>query len=192
VPPSYPTPDAWYLNPFAWQLLFTLGLCCGRLIAERRAVPTNRTIVMLALLYLALSFTLVFGDLVGRYDLSPLPRFIWDQDKTNLSLPRLLHIGALIYLVTRLPIDRWIADRVACRPLILMGQHSLPIFSLGVVLSMTAQALRIAYTGQIQLDILVILVGLGLQIGLAYVLTWQQTARQAAYGAPSRAGAPAA
>jgi len=188
VPPSYPTPDAWYLNPFAWQLLFTLGLCCGRLIAERRAVPTSPTIIVLAILYLALSFALVFGDLIGSYDLSQLPRFIWDQDKTNLSLPRLLHIGALIYLVSRVPVDRWIADRVACRPLILMGQHSLPIFSLGVVLSMTAQVLRITYTGQAALDFLVIPVGLGLQIGLAYVLTWQQTAKQAA---PSRAGATA-
>jgi hypothetical protein len=190
--PSYPSPDAWYLNPFAWQLLFTLGLCCGRGISERRAVPTSRALVVLALLYLALSFVLVSGDFVGSYDLSPLPRFLWDQDKTNLSLPRLLHIGALIYLVSRLPIDRWITDKAACRPLILMGRHSLPVFSLGVVLSMTAQVLRIVYDGQTAYDFLVIPLGFGLQMALAFVLTWQQSAKEAENGAPGRAGAPAA
>ena len=28
-PPSYPTDYGWIFNPFAWQLLFTLGALCA-------------------------------------------------------------------------------------------------------------------------------------------------------------------
>ncbi|MFI5015196.1 MAG: OpgC family protein [Hyphomicrobiales bacterium] len=173
--PSYPAPDAWFFNPLAWQFLFTLGLCCGAFMAGRRRVADSRMLIAASGLYLILSFVLVHGGFVGGYDLSPLPRFLWDQDKTNLSLPRLLHFGALVYLVSRLPISEWIRDRAPFQPLIWMGQHSLPVFSLGVVLSMVGQGLRILYGHDMAFDIFLISFGLALQIGLAWVLEWQKT-----------------
>jgi len=186
--PSYPVPDAWFFNPLAWQFLFTLGLCCGRLIAERRPLPQSRALVVACGLYLVLALVIVRGGFIGAYDLSPLPRFLWDEDKTNLSLPRLLHFAALAYLVTRLPVEAWLAGRASCRPLIWMGRHSLPVFSLGVVLSMVGQATRIVYPASPGLDILLVSFGLGLQMALGWVLEWQKTGLTAA-GAPAEPGA---
>jgi len=173
--PSYPMPDAWYFNPLAWQLLFTLGLICGVMIMEHRRLVDSGALTLACGLYLVFSLVVVRGDYVGTYDLSPLPRFLWEQDKTNLSLPRLIHIGALIYLVSRLPVDAWIRDRAPFKPLIWMGRHSLPVFSLGVVLSLAGQALRIVYAGNVAFDMLLISFGLALQIGLAWILEWHKT-----------------
>jgi hypothetical protein len=173
--PSYPLPDAWYFNPLAWQFLFTLGLVAGCRIAKREPLPESRWLARLCGLYLILSLIVIRGGLVGTYDLSPLPRFLWDQDKTNLSLPRVLHIVALTYLLSRLPLESWIRDHISLKPLILMGRHSLPVFSLGVVLALAAQLLRIVYPLGATFDMLLISFGLALQIGLAWVLEWQKT-----------------
>ncbi|SEE10520.1 hypothetical protein SAMN05444161_4863 [Rhizobiales bacterium GAS191] len=182
--PSYPNPDAWFFNPLAWQLLFTLGLCCGMLVSRHRRLASNKALTVASILYLLVSLVVVHGGFVGGYDLSPLPRFLWDQDKTNLSLPRLLHFGALVYLVTRLPVDAWIRGRLYCLPLIFMGRHSLPVFSFGVVLSMVGQGLKIFYVGSDGVDVFAVSVGLALQIGLAWILEWQRTGL-------TKAGAPA-
>ena len=188
--PSYPLPEAWYFNPLAWQLLFTLGLVAGWSIVNRKALPTNRGLVAAVILWVAVSFVVIHGGYVGIYDLSPLPRFLWDQDKTNLSLPRLLHICALAYLVSRLPIEAWIRDRAACRPLMLMGKHSLPVFSLGIIVSIAAQMTRIVCDGGVALDMLLISFGLTLQIGLAWLLEWQKTglSRASAWRAAASGG----
>jgi hypothetical protein len=175
APPSYPMPDAWYFNPLAWQFLFTLGLVGGVLLMNHKRVADSRALILASSLYLAISLIVVHGGYVGTYDLAPLPRFLWDQDKTNLSLPRLLHIGALVYLVSRLPVEAWIRDRAPFKPLILMGRHSLAVFSLGIVLSLAGQLLRIVYSGSMAFDMLLISFGLALQIGLAWVLEWQKT-----------------
>ncbi len=173
--PSYPLQEAWYFNPLAWQLLFTLGLVGGWAIIQKWQLPQHRMLAPLASLYLVVSFIVVHGGYVGAYDLSPVPRFLWDQDKTNLSMPRLLHIAALAYLVSRLPVEAWIAKRASCRPLILMGRHSLPVFSLGIVLSLAAQLVRILHGGGTGFDMLLISFGLSLQMGLGWVLEWQKT-----------------
>jgi hypothetical protein len=190
--PSYPLPEAWYFNPLAWQFLFALGLVGGGMIAAGKPLPRNGALTAAAGLYLILSFVVIHGGYVGAYDLSPLPRFIWDQDKTNLSLPRLLHIGALIYVVSRFPVDAWIRERAPFRPLILMGRHSLPVFSLGIVLSLAAQMVRIIDGGGLAFDMLLISFGLALQIGLAWMLEWQKTGlsrgRASADTAAARAG----
>jgi hypothetical protein len=182
--PSYPNPDAWFFNPLAWQLLFTLGLCCGILISRQRTVPSHWALTGAAILYLLVSLVVIHGGFVGRYDLAPLPRFLWEQDKTNLSLPRLLHFAALVYLVSRLPIEAWIKGRWPCLPFIFMGRHSLPIFSLGVVLAMVGEGLKIIYSGSEGVDVFAVSLGLALQIGLAWTLEWQKTGQ-------TRAGAPA-
>ena len=173
--PSYPTPDAWFFNPLAWQFLFTLGLCSGALMDAGKTLPTNRVLAAICVVYLAVSAVLVHGNFIGTYDLSPLPRFLWDQDKTNLALPRLLHFAALAYLITRLPVDRWIREHQAFSPLTWMGRHSLPVFSLGIVASMVGQGVGIVYGHDMTLDFALIGAGLALQIGLGWVLEWQKT-----------------
>jgi hypothetical protein len=103
-----------------------------------------------------------------------LPHFIWDFDKTNLHLPRLLHALALVVVLSRLPMERWIAGSRVMQPLALMGRQSLAVFACGTVLSLLAQALRIAFGGAIALDMLLITSGLMLQMALAWVLEWNR------------------
>jgi hypothetical protein len=174
--PSYPLPAAWYFNPLTWQFLFTLGLVGGASIAQNRPLrlPFERGWIVAAVLYLAVSAVVIRGGFVGTYDFSPLPRFLWEQDKTNLSLPRLAHIAALAFLVSRLPVESWIRERAFSMPLILLGRHSLPVFSLGIILSLAAQLLRIIYGGGVAFGMFLIFVGLALQIGLAWILEWQK------------------
>ena len=178
--PSYPNPDAWFFNPLAWQFLFTLGLCCGMRISRGEPVRSHWALTSAAILFLFVSLVVIHGGFVGAYDLSPLPRFLWEQDKTNLSLPRLLHFAALVYLVTRLPIESWISGKQAPLPLIFMGRHSLPVFSLGVVLAMVGEGLKILYAGSEGIDVFAVVLGLGLQIGLAWTLEWQRTGQKRA------------
>jgi hypothetical protein len=186
APPSYPYPDTWFFNPFAWQFLFTLGLCTGKFISDggfkRQAPGVEKALIGACVAYLALSAVLVHGGFIGTYDLSPLPRFAWDQDKTNIALPRILHFVALAYLVSRLPLEAWIRRGALCQPFIWMGRHSLPVFSLGVVLAMTIELGRILVEGNIGFDICLISFGLALQIGLAWVLEWQRVGAAAKTG----------
>jgi hypothetical protein len=174
--PSYPLPEAWYFNPLTWQFLFTLGLVAGASIVLDRPLrlPFERGLIVASILYVGVSAVVIAGGFVGTYDFSPLPQFLWEQDKTNLSLPRLTHIVALAFLVSRLPVETWIRDRALSKPLILLGQHSLPVFSLGIILSIVAQLLRVVYGGGVEFGIFLIFLGLALQIGLAWVLEWQK------------------
>lgn len=189
--PSYPLPEAWYFNPLAWQFLFTLGLVGGASIVLDRPLrlPFERGLMVASIVYLALSAIVIRGGFVGTYDVSPLPRFLWEQDKTNLSLPRLAHIAALAFVVSRLPVETWIRRHAASKALILLGQHSLPVFSLGIILSLVAQLLRVVYGGGVEFGMFLIFLGLGLQFGLAWILEWQKSGlpRKGASGAPAAA-----
>jgi hypothetical protein len=175
-PPSYPLEGAWFFNPFAWQFLFAIGLVVGHRLASGRPANPPGWLVWLSAAYLAgaliWSRTGLFLDHAWG-----LPHFVWDFDKANLHLPRLLHALALAVVVSRLPMERWIARFRALQPLVLMGRQSLAVFGLGTVLSLLAQALRIAVGGEMMLDMLLISSGLLLQVVLAWVLEWNRLAR---------------
>ena len=102
--PSYPGNGAWYFNPLAWQFLFTIGLC-GGLMIQREQVLRSQILLWAALAYLLGALIWTRAEFYHSVDLAPLPRFIWDFDKTNLTLPRLLHVLALVYVISRLPLD---------------------------------------------------------------------------------------
>lgn len=192
--PSYPVDGAWYFNPLAWQFLFCIGLVLGSRLQAGRAVSVPRwvttacaAVLVGALVWAQSGFVLENGF--------GLPRFIWDFDKTNLSMPRLLHVLALLAVVSRLPMERWIAGNRALQPLVLLGRHSLGVFALGTVLSILAQALRIGLGGAVAFDVLFITAGLMLQMILAWALEWNRTGRvgleAAARAAPLAASSPA-
>jgi hypothetical protein len=174
--PSYPVEGAWYFNPLAWQFLFCIGLVAGARVGQGRAWTPPAWLVGASALYLAGAVAWTQSGLFLE-DAYGLPHFIWDFDKTNLSLPRLLHVLALLVVVSRLPMDRWIARYRALQPLVLLGRQSLGVFGLGTVLSILAQALRIAIGGAVVLDVLFITAGLLLQMGVAWALEWNKTGR---------------
>ncbi len=168
--PTYPAQGSWFFNPLAWQFLFAVGLYAGSTIRRGEHLPGSPWLIAAAGLYL--SGSLVWMVSGYYFDGGSLPRILWDFDKGNLSMPRLLHILALAYLVSRLPLERWIRAARVARPLILMGQQALPVFALGTVLAIAVQMARIATGGDISLDVAMIATGMALQIALAWTLDW--------------------
>jgi hypothetical protein len=187
--PAYPAEEAWYFNPLAWQLLFMTGLCVGSMLGAGRRLVIGNLLLAAAVAYVLLA--LAWWRLGWIVDLSPVPRFLWDFDKTNLSLPRLLHVLALACIVSRLPVEALLRRTSIGTPLVLLGRHSLPVFWAGTVMGMVALPVRASELGHPALDLLIIPGGIVVQLALAWVLEWYR-------GSPStsavrvRATSPAA
>jgi hypothetical protein len=132
----------WFFNPFAWQLLFVIGVLAGAL--WREGPPRSPFLAALAAVVVvfalaartdALGLAPGFGEWVG-------PRL--DGHKPQLGLARLLHFLALAYLVAILGVARPVLDSAAGRTLTGMGRAALPVFCIGSVLAAIGQTLTIA------------------------------------------------
>jgi hypothetical protein len=74
---------------------------------------------------------------------------------------------ALAYLLSTWGwVRRWAASASAA-PLALIGRHALPVFALGSLLALSAQAIKSAVPPSLLLDTALILGGLGLQYAMA-------------------------
>ncbi|MGQ3673062.1 OpgC family protein [Xanthobacter sp. TB0136] len=176
--PVWPNSGNWFFNPFTWQLLFACGLVIGKAIDSGRPPVRSRILDILAPLYLVLACAWVFAGFPFSLEVWPLPAFVWSFDKTNLALPRLLHVLALVYCVSRLPLENWLRQAAAARPLILMGRHSLPVFCVGTVLSLGAQVVRPGFDGALSFDLVILGVGFSIQWLVAWTLEWQRSGRK--------------
>ena len=144
APHNFLLPGFWFLNPLSWQFLFVIGVVCMMHVRRGGKLPQHPALFGLAAGYVALSFVWVTFKLwvLGEFLASTgLPPVIIGFDKTFLSLPRLLHVLALAYLVINIPaISRWL--RLSSdNPLTVLGRHSLNIFAAGTILAMTGQVL---------------------------------------------------
>lgn len=185
APPVWPNDGRWQFNPFAWLLLFACGLAVGVMMQAHRRIA-SRALDILAPIYLFACALWAMAGYPFTLDLSPVPAFVWDFDKANLTLPRLLHVLALAYCVSRLRLADRLAMSVPARPLVLMGRQALAVFCVGTVLSLAAQVTRPAFDGAISFDLLIITAGFLIQWLLAWALEWQRTGRRTA-SAPAQA-----
>jgi hypothetical protein len=177
--PTYPLPGGWFFNPLAWQVLFVLGFALG----DRRsrlgaATAYHRGLWWTALAYLVLG--LVTTKVTGFPQpgwLAPLPDFLTVPEKQFLSVPRLLHVLALCYVVVHSPLQAW-ARRLSRRhPLSMMGRHSLPVFCTGLVVSITGVALRQTGFDGALFDIAYVSAGVGTQVLVAAMLSLTEKRR---------------
>jgi hypothetical protein len=135
--PSW-TGGGWFFNPFTWQLLFMMGAILSFAPGER----PKRTKALDVFSVCAVIFGLVMQWGVWQYPWltahlpGRLTRLLMSVDKEGLHPFRLISILALTWLVVRLvPRDaRWLRT-VWAAPLIIAGQHSLPVFCVGIFLS---------------------------------------------------------
>jgi len=129
----------WYLNPFAWQFLFTIGAVLAlTLHASGGNLPRRTWLVWLCWAYLGVAFLEAAPWTAwGLPDLAPLP--IATPDKTSLSPVRLLDALALIYLVLSSRRLGAFVRRPAFVALEACGKHSLEVFSLGTLVSLIGQ-----------------------------------------------------
>ncbi len=130
---SYPPGTTWYFNPFAWQLLFIFAAWCGVGGAARlQFLIRSRVVLALAVAWILFALLIVMTWHVPFLE-SLVPKWmikaIYPIDKTDLDMLRLTHFLALAVVVTRYLPRNWAPlTSKWLRPLILCGQHSLPIF----------------------------------------------------------------
>jgi hypothetical protein len=173
--PSFPGGN-WYFNPFAWQMLFVFGAWCGLTkAAEIAPLIKSRAIEILALAWIAFSFLIVMtwhipalGALVPQW----MIHIIYPIDKSDLDMFRLIHFLALAVVFVRYIPRQWPAlHSPILRPLILIGQNSLPMFCLGVFLSFAAHWFLVQIEGDILAQILVSVAGMAIMVGAAWLLS---------------------
>jgi hypothetical protein len=128
---------AWFFNPLAWQIIFILGAVSGSILTAK---TYWRGWDWLAALFALFSFFESHaGQLANHVPAAILIHF--DVDKSSLHPLRILAILSLAWLVWRyLPATAsWLQSRLA-EPFILLGQHSLPVFSASILFAMFGQA----------------------------------------------------
>ncbi|MDQ2067827.1 OpgC domain-containing protein [Xinfangfangia sp. CPCC 101601] len=168
--PTYPQPNAWFFNPFSWQVLFVAGVLTGLATRQgRRFLPYHKWAVVLAWGFLIMAAIWVQVPAVAKagghalWQLKQwfgLPSVLVAFDKGMLHLPRLLHILALAYALSYLPVLKPIASSGFGAVLARLGRHSLPVFATGTVLAYVGQLTKAMAGPSLLLDTL--LIGLGL------------------------------
>lgn len=187
--PSWPEVYGWFFNPFAWQLLFTIGAFAAIKVREGASLSRSPWLIGLATAYV------VFGFLVAAPWLAiPVwhpPRLIpleWlgHLSKSNLSVLRVAHILSVAYLVAILvPMGaRWLKSRAAGW-VIHCGRNGLDIFCLGTILSFVGFIVLLEFGRGWILQALVNGVGVGVMICSALWLSRRKAQRAAL--APARA-----
>jgi hypothetical protein len=174
--PAYPT-STWFFNPLTWQLIFVVGAWCSVSASDRmHALLRSRTVVSVAIGYLAIAFLVVLTWYIPRAA-ALIPKVVQDWmypiDKNNLDILRFLHFAALAIVTVRfVPID-WPGLKSAwLRPMILCGQHSLEIFCLGIFLSFIGYFVTSEISRSVPMQILISVLGIFVMIAIALLITW--------------------
>lgn len=173
----------WYLNPFAWQLLYTIGMVLSHL---SRSAP-ERVRLHRRWLFAAMAFAgfaaLVAGPLngAGMTAIAPL-RYLWPAEKTFLSPLRVMNVLALVYVFGCFvsPQAPWLKDKFA-NLFLACGRHSLPVYGSGVVLSCVSYVVVTESASKATANWIVNLFGILALFSLAAILDWSgRRKRQAA------------
>lgn len=135
----------WPFNPFAWQLIFTIGAAVGvKLLAGETLMPRVRPLVWICVAYLIFAWLENFPwTALHLPDLRPV--MIATPSKANLSPFRLADILALAYLLfSSAAFKSWAGVR-ALRVIDVLGRHSLEVFTAGCVASLFGRLLFHTY-----------------------------------------------
>jgi hypothetical protein len=187
--PSYPADKTWVFNPLCWQFLFVLGAWCGmRRDAMSKLAPHDKVLLPAAVIYLALAAFIVATwsfESLGDYVPAWLSRLLYPIDKSNMDVLRLVHFFALAYIVLRVtPTNSPVFSWVVARPLLWCGRHSLVIFCLGTFLAFTGYFYLVEVNGSVLAQLAVSMLGIGIMVLTARVLTWYKAAETATVSGP--------
>jgi hypothetical protein len=193
--PSYPDTYGWIFNPFAWQLLFTLGAVFAAQPARRRPVhPRSSWLFWIAVAYVLMALVVAapWTKLQALSDARLVPDFRTELSKQYLSAWRVVHIAALSYIATSLVSPRadWLS-RTWAKLVINCGQHSLPVFCLSIILSLAGFVILVEGGHGLLLQTAVNAGGIALLGLTAWILAQSKRPRRAASAALDGAEASA-
>jgi hypothetical protein len=145
MPEYLPQLNGVYFNPFAWQLLFTVGISCTAAFRDRVHQASVGLLAFSASMVLAAAVveTNAFGIAPGLRDATfaylDVDKGNLDADKANLGFARLVHFLALAYLVAaasnRFGLVARFVGGVPGQTLQALGRNSLAVFAMGLVLT---------------------------------------------------------
>lgn len=190
--PSFPAPNTWFFNPLSWQLLFVIGFIWGAQVRSGVQVPSNRYVYWSAVIYVVAAFIWVRWGLWGMFPKTTALGELWGFSKTYLSPFRLLHILALAYIIAYSPLGQWMKSITPRNPLVQMGQHALPVFCVGSLLSMSFLIARDHLGGSLWLDAASVAAGVLIMMALAEFLAWQASSPAGQVGSVAAGGFVAA
>jgi len=176
--PSYPK-GHWYFDPFAWQFLFVLGAWCGLGATEWLwRLVRSRPVVITAAVYVVA----VFAAFIALKELQAgalVPEWLQHAfGKTYLGVLRLLHFVALAIVFDRLIPSNWpLLESWVLRPAIQCGQHSLEVFSLGVILAFAGHVAILGDSGSHLVRMLVNVGGILVMIAVSALISWYNSTR---------------
>lgn len=166
--------SGWFLNPFAWQLIFFIGFFIGM---KWLPVPRlgDRRLMLAAALFLLVSVPLSFWGILEHLPLAQAARdlLLPASEKTDLHMLRVLHFLALAYLMLSL-IEPWRdrLDRGAGHLLVLIGRQSLAAFLASAVLARLLGAVADMAGRSEPVTALLNLIGFALILATAVVVGW--------------------
>ncbi len=168
--PSW-TGGGWYFNPLTWQLLFMLGAIMAYAPADRPTRQVRVTVDVLSGVVIAFGVVMQFvvwthPELTARMLPPAISHVLLSVDKGGLHPFRLVSILSYAWAVSRLvPAGAaWVSSRWAA-PFVLCGQHSLPVFCVGIFLSFLGR-LILEETGGWWVQAIVNVAGAGLLVAV--------------------------
>jgi len=160
----------WFLDPFAWQFLFTIGIGLAMLMRRRAGqLPLVAGLRLAAWAYLLFALVAtapwrIWG--LWDFQLFTVPM----AEKTVLAPLRLLNILAFVYLALTSEGLRTVAVRPVLAPIIACGKHSLEVFAVGTLLSLVGRLLFETFGTTLLLQLLINGVGFLVLFWLGWVL----------------------
>ena len=127
----------WYLNPFTWQFLYTIGITlCHLSRTAPHTLPWGRRWLWAAVAFLVVTAIIAWPlNQLGLTGMRPFS-YVWPADKTYLSPLRVINVLALLYVFAYLvsPRAQWLKKGIGavCSS---CGRHSLTVYGMGLVLS---------------------------------------------------------
>jgi hypothetical protein len=173
--PTWPVEGQWFFSPFCWQFIFILGFLLGGPKGYSSFSPRAKTILFwLSGLQILIGATIALADFTPDPATLPDPKLFFLFDKTFDSPARVLHALALAcFFSGAFPhILRWVS--LLAHYLSLLGRNSLNVFCAGSLLSLCGQIARYAFNGRLEIDVLVLLVGLAGLGTVAWMSEWRR------------------
>jgi len=169
----------WNFNPFAWQLIYTIGIVTGH-FSKVGFESSARDRYRWAWFTLAAGFTLFALVAAAPWSGSEESRalfnhYLWPAEKTFLSPLRVANVVALLYLFAFfVPKQAKFFSTRAASIFLACGRNSLPVYGVGVVLS-CAGYVAISESGATNTAMVAVnVVGIASLFLLAYALDWKR------------------